>query len=163
MKFETDDNPWCVDNLNVFLYFCCPECDVKDPSKEIFVKHALEEHPKFKENYENFIKMEYDNLDNNQFHEIFENKSSSSSKRKRKQKYKLKQNNNEKNNSNDLEIEPYNEFNNDEIPELNSSKPKPLVVAACVPNLIPDVIIGLSVSYGIPFLLHVIFAASKLV
>ena len=40
---------------------------------------------------------------------------------------------------------------------LNSFKPKPLVVAACVPNLIPDVIIGFSVSKGIPFLLHVIF------
>ena len=40
--------------------------------------------------------------------------------------------------------------------------PKPLVVAACVPNLIPEVIIGFSVSKGIPFLLHVIFALDKL-
>ena len=40
----------------------------------------------------------------------------------------------------------------------NSFKPKPLVVAACDPNRIPDVTIGLSVSNGIPFLLHVIFA-----
>ena len=44
----------------------------------------------------------------------------------------------------------------------NSFKPKPLVVAACEPNLIPDVIIGFSVSKGIPFLLHVIFALHKL-
>ena len=41
---------------------------------------------------------------------------------------------------------------------LNSFKPNPLVVAACVPNLIPDVIIGFSVSKGIPFLLQVILA-----
>ena len=127
MKFESNDNPWCVDNLNVFLYFCCPECDVKNSSKEFFVKHALEEHPKFKENYEkNFIKIEYDddNLDNgNRFHEILENKSSS--KRKRKQRHtKLKQND-ERNNSHDGPeiIEAYNsELNNDETPEeeLNS-------------------------------------------
>ena len=45
---------------------------------------------------------------------------------------------------------------------LNSFTPKPLVVTACVPNLIPDVIVIFSVSKGIPFLLHVIFALSKL-
>ena len=44
---------------------------------------------------------------------------------------------------------------------LNSCSPKPLVVQAGVPNLIPDVIIGLSVSKGIPFLLHVIPAFSS--
>ena len=33
----------------------------------------------------------------------------------------------------------------------NSFKPNPLVVAACEPSLIPDVIIGFSVSNGIPF------------
>ncbi len=44
---------------------------------------------------------------------------------------------------------------------LNSSSPKPLVVHAGVPNLIPEVIIGLSVSKGIPFLLHVILALPK--
>ena len=112
MKLETDDdNPWCVDNLNVFLYFCCPECDVKDPSKEIFVKHALEEHPKFKENYENFIKMEYDIID-----------SSSLKYKRKKQRYKkLKQDDdsNENNNSNAPEIET-DEFDNDQTPELNS-------------------------------------------
>ena len=45
---------------------------------------------------------------------------------------------------------------------LNSFNPKPRVVAACVPNLIPDVIIGFSVSNGIPFLLQVMFALDKL-
>ena len=41
---------------------------------------------------------------------------------------------------------------------LNSSSLNPLVVQAGVPNLIPEVMNGLSVSNGIPFLLHVIFA-----
>ena len=39
---------------------------------------------------------------------------------------------------------------------LNSFNPNPRVVAAWVPSLIPDVIIGFSVSNGIPFLLHVV-------
>ena len=44
----------------------------------------------------------------------------------------------------------------------NSFKSKPLVVAAWEPNLIPEVIMGFSVSNGIPFLLQVIFALHKL-
>ena len=40
---------------------------------------------------------------------------------------------------------------------LNSSSLKPLVVQAGVPNLIPEVMNGLSVSNGIPFLLQVMF------
>ena len=38
---------------------------------------------------------------------------------------------------------------------------KPLVVAAGVPNLIPDVIVGFSVSKGIPFLLQTIFPSPR--
>ena len=38
-------NPWNVDTLEKFLFFCCPECDLKDHSKENFVKHALNHHP----------------------------------------------------------------------------------------------------------------------
>jgi len=40
---------------------------------------------------------------------------------------------------------------------LNSFNPNPLVVAAGVPSLIPDVIVGFSVSKGIPFLLLILF------
>ena len=46
---------------------------------------------------------------------------------------------------------------------LNSFKPNPLVVAACVPNLIPEVIVIFSVSKGIPFLLQVKLALPKLI
>ena len=38
-------NPWNVDKLEKFLYFCCPECDLKDQSKVSFLQHALEKHP----------------------------------------------------------------------------------------------------------------------
>ena len=46
---------------------------------------------------------------------------------------------------------------------LNSFNPKPLVVAACVPSLMPEVIVIFCVSKGIPFLLQVMFAFPKLV
>ena len=41
-------NPWSVENLEEFLYFCCPECDEKNQNKELFIKHALDQHPKSK-------------------------------------------------------------------------------------------------------------------
>ena len=41
-----DDNPWCVPTLEEFLHFCCPECDVKDKSKEAFLEHVSKKHPK---------------------------------------------------------------------------------------------------------------------
>ena len=40
------DNPWNVEDLDDFLYYCCPECDLKDQSKIQFLQHALEEHTK---------------------------------------------------------------------------------------------------------------------
>ena len=46
---EEEENPWSVTNLNDFLYFCCPECDERNQSKESFIEHALGEHPKAKE------------------------------------------------------------------------------------------------------------------
>ena len=38
-------NPWSAGNLDDFLYYCCPECDIRDQSKEVFIKHALDNHP----------------------------------------------------------------------------------------------------------------------
>ena len=50
MKNEEDfENPWTVENIEDFLYFCCPECDERNQSKELFMKHALDKHPKSKE------------------------------------------------------------------------------------------------------------------
>ena len=91
---EMEDNPWNVENLEEFLYFCCPECDLKDQSKTEFLQHALEQHPKAKDCVQQFNEFiikdepsfeedfeEEDNEncdseifeDSNMFPEIFEN------------------------------------------------------------------------------------------
>ena len=52
---EVLTNPWAVKNLDDFLFFCCPECNVKDQSKESFLKHALDKHPKSELHLSEFI------------------------------------------------------------------------------------------------------------
>ncbi len=42
---ESERNPWSVQSLEDFLHYCCPECDAKSQSKELFVNHAIQEHP----------------------------------------------------------------------------------------------------------------------
>ena len=39
------DNPWAVDSLQKFNYYCCPECEIKCQAKQEFIKHAFEHHP----------------------------------------------------------------------------------------------------------------------
>ena len=43
-------NPWSVDNLDEYLFYCCPQCDHKSKCKPSFVQHALFKHPEAKEN-----------------------------------------------------------------------------------------------------------------
>ena len=38
--------PWNVSSLEEFLFYFCPECDVRIHCKEKFVSHALNQHPK---------------------------------------------------------------------------------------------------------------------
>ena len=38
-------NPWEVDTLDVYLHYCCPECDHKSKTKLLFVNHAFSCHP----------------------------------------------------------------------------------------------------------------------
>ena len=45
MFTKTEGNPWMVDKLEEFLYFCCPECDEKSQMKDSFLQHALFTHP----------------------------------------------------------------------------------------------------------------------
>ena len=40
-----DFNPWEVENLDEFLFYCCPECDTTFVSKPNFIEHALQNHP----------------------------------------------------------------------------------------------------------------------
>ena len=42
-------NPWIVKNLEEFLYYCCPECNDKNQSKDNFINHVLTFHPMAKE------------------------------------------------------------------------------------------------------------------
>ena len=47
-SIEEQYNPWNVSNLDEFLYFCCPECDVKfkHDTKDMFIDHTIDKHPK---------------------------------------------------------------------------------------------------------------------
>ena len=43
-----DQNPWAVENIEVFSFYCCPECDFKSKHGDSFKRHALESHNKSK-------------------------------------------------------------------------------------------------------------------
>ena len=59
---ELDEkNPWLVADWNEFLYYCCPECPLKDHSKEEFINHALEFHPKAKSSLKTILFEEKNN------------------------------------------------------------------------------------------------------
>lgn len=38
-------NPWTVESIYEFSFFCCPECDTKCSNKQEFVNHAFQTHP----------------------------------------------------------------------------------------------------------------------
>ena len=40
-----EGNPWDVVSMFDFVYFCCPECDIRTQSKQEFVSHASTDHP----------------------------------------------------------------------------------------------------------------------
>ena len=42
-------NPWTVDAVNAFSFFCCPECDYKSKAVPHFISHAAKNHPNAKE------------------------------------------------------------------------------------------------------------------
>ena len=42
---ESKSNPWQVNQLEEFLFFCCPGCDNKSQAKETFLEHAMTQHP----------------------------------------------------------------------------------------------------------------------
>ena len=41
---ELKHNPWISGNIDTFLFYCCPECDVKEKDPETFKKHAVQSH-----------------------------------------------------------------------------------------------------------------------
>ena len=47
IKLDPDQvplNPWDVATLDDFLYYNCPECDVKEKDKQVFLEHAILSH-----------------------------------------------------------------------------------------------------------------------
>ncbi len=41
-----ENNPWSVEDVSVFLKYCCPECDYSNETLKIFTDHALSNHIK---------------------------------------------------------------------------------------------------------------------
>ena len=39
-----DQNPWAVENIKAFSFYCCPECDFKSKDGNYFKRHAMESH-----------------------------------------------------------------------------------------------------------------------
>ena len=38
--------PWNIESLEDFLYYCCPECNERSQSRNSFLHHALDLHPR---------------------------------------------------------------------------------------------------------------------
>ena len=41
-------NPWLVENIEAFNFYCCPECDFQSKDGDYFKRHAMESHKKSK-------------------------------------------------------------------------------------------------------------------
>ena len=37
-------NPWMVENIEAFVYYCCPECVFRSKDESFFQSHALQNH-----------------------------------------------------------------------------------------------------------------------
>ena len=44
----SDQNPWVVEDIELFSFYCCPECDFKSKNQDYFKRHAMESHNKSK-------------------------------------------------------------------------------------------------------------------
>ena len=44
-EFEEKFNPWSIESLEDFHFYCCPQCEFRNLSKSEFIKHAVMEHP----------------------------------------------------------------------------------------------------------------------
>ena len=42
---DCKSNPWLVENISDFSYFCCPECDYRTKAEDFFEHHAVNKHP----------------------------------------------------------------------------------------------------------------------
>lgn len=67
-----DNNPWAVQNIEAFHFYCCPECSEKYSTSTEFQNHAVQNHPKAKFLFEEESKY---HLENSEFHSETENDS----------------------------------------------------------------------------------------
>ena len=53
--------PWNIESLEEFLFYCCPQCEEKNQSRQDFLQHALKKHPISSDYLKHFlnIKEEY--------------------------------------------------------------------------------------------------------
>jgi hypothetical protein len=42
---DTKHNPWLVEQLEDFLFYCCPECEIRSSTRDTFINHAFLQHP----------------------------------------------------------------------------------------------------------------------
>ena len=58
----TKVNPWEVDNIDAFCYFCCPECVYRSKEEFSFQAHALQNHPKSETFFQSFHDYDFDDM-----------------------------------------------------------------------------------------------------
>ena len=46
--FRIMENPWQVPSLDEYLFYCCPECDMKTKEYNMFYEHAVHRHDQAK-------------------------------------------------------------------------------------------------------------------
>ena len=56
MNYDYLVDPWDVDDVEDFMYYCCPECPLKFQEKKDFQEHALEIHPRAEKMFLNRLK-----------------------------------------------------------------------------------------------------------
>ena len=65
MEFKSA-SPWSVDNLEEFIFYCCPECEEKNCDRELFLQHAFDNHPHSQEYLQHF-QVKEEALDENDY------------------------------------------------------------------------------------------------
>ena len=48
------ESPWSVDNLEDFMFYCCPECNERNWDRDHFLEHAFDKHPLSQEYLQKF-------------------------------------------------------------------------------------------------------------
>ena len=66
-EFEEKFNPWSIESLEDFHFYCCPQCEFRNLSKSEFIKHAVMEHPDSQDVIDKFRRKERNKKRNTRF------------------------------------------------------------------------------------------------